>query len=222
VVVAVAVNSSETIKKNNVSGLVFISSQHQGIYRMTKFVSESCGPFLSIANEYLGGFAFRHYRDLKTPRAALCTFFRFLRINGTRSIARVTPKTITRFLTWAEQEGQHRSAVYGISAISTFFSWMIAEGRYTSGNPVVGLIHNRIQRRSKPRPFEKEELELAWQLLQARGDVRLCFAAAVGLEAGLRISEICRLRLQDVDLKRKTLFRDCLVAIGSFPWYQKP
>ncbi len=169
--------------KNNVSGLVFISQQHRAHYITTKYQSESCGPFLGLVAEYLGGFASRHYRDIRTPRLALCPFFHFLNTIGIRSVGEVSPKTITDFLTWAKQVG-FKSPAYNISKISTFFAWLIAEERYKG----------------------EEELELAWQLLVARGDARLRFAAAAALEAGLRISEICHLRLSDVDMKRQTLF----------------
>jgi integrase/recombinase XerC len=194
-----------TKKKNNVSGLVFISQQHRAHYITNKYQSESCGAFMRLLAEYLNGFASGHYRDIRTPRLALCPFFQFLNTIGIRAVGEISSKTITDFLTWARQAGV-KSPAYNISKISTFFKWLIAEGRYKRGNPVVGLIHNQARRRYEPRPLGEEELELAWQLLLARGDARLRFAAAVALEAGLRISEICHLRLSDVDMKRQTLF----------------
>lgn len=192
-------------KKNNVSGLVFISHRHRANYLTSKYMRESCGAFLSLANEYFDGFALRHYRDLRVARIALCPFFKFLLLQGIMSIGEVTPKTITLFLTWATQSGI-KSPAYNISKISTFFKWLIAEERYKGGNPVVGLIHNYARKRYLPRPLDEEELELAWKLILANGDTRLRFAAATALEAGLRISEICHLRVSDVNIKRQTLF----------------
>jgi site-specific recombinase XerD len=160
---------------------------------------------LELANEYFNGFASRHYRDIRTPRLALCPFFKFLLLQGIMSIGKVTPKTITLFLTWARQ-ASIKSPAYNISKISTFFKWLIAEGRYKGGNPVVSLIHNYARKRYQPRPLGEDELKLAWQLLLAHGDTRIRFAAAAALEAGLRISEICHLRLSDVNIKRQTLF----------------
>jgi integrase/recombinase XerC len=192
-------------RKNNLSGLVFISQQHRANYIKSMYQSESCGVFLELVTEYLNGFASHHYREIRTPRTALCPFFRFLTTIGIRSIGEVIPTTITNFLTWARQVGL-RSPAYNISKISTFFVWLIAEGRYKGGNPVVSLIHNHARKHYVSRPLGAEELELAWQLLLTRGDARLRFAAAVALEAGLRISEICHLRLTDVDIKRQTLF----------------
>ena len=194
-----------TKKKNNVSGLVFISQQHRAHYITNKYESESCGAFIGLLAEYLDGFASAHYRDIRTPRLALCPFFQFLNTIGIWAVGEISPKTITAFLTWARQAGI-KSPAYNISKISTFFKWLIAEGRYKGGNPIVGLIHNYARKRYQPRPLDEEELELAWQLLLAHGDTRLHFAAAVALEAGLRISEICHLRVSDINIKRQTLF----------------
>lgn len=194
-----------TKRKNNVSGLVFISLRHHANYVASKYMNDSCGPFLGLANEYFNGFALRHYRDIRTPRISLCPFFQFLNSIGIRDVGKVSPKTITAFLTWARQAGI-KSPAYNISKISTFFKWLIAEERYKGGNPVVGLIHNYARKRYQPRPLDEDELELAWKLILAHGDTRLRFAAATALEAGLRISEICHLRLSDVNIKRQTLF----------------
>src|SRR5260370_32821372 len=103
-------------KRNNVDGLVFISSQHRGTYIRNKYLRESCGVFLGLATEYLDGFASRHYREIRTPRLALSPFFRFLTKHGIKSIGKVTPKTITQFLTWAKQQGI-ASPAYNISKI---------------------------------------------------------------------------------------------------------
>jgi hypothetical protein len=78
--------------KNNVSGLVFISQQHRAHYITAKYQSESCGPFLGLVVEYLNGFASRHYRDIRTPRVALCPFFHFLNTIGIRSVGEASPR----------------------------------------------------------------------------------------------------------------------------------
>jgi integrase/recombinase XerC len=57
-----------------------------------------------------------------------------------------------------------------------------------------------------PRPLETEQLDLTWRLLGERGNARLRLAGAIALEAGLRLGEICRLRREDVDLRRQRRF----------------
>jgi integrase/recombinase XerC len=50
------------------------------------------------------------------------------------------------------------------------------------------------------RPYSDKEMELAWALLDERGNTRVRFAIAITQEAGVRLGEICRLRIQDIDL----------------------
>jgi site-specific recombinase XerD len=168
-------------------------------------LTESCGTFKGIADDYLGGFAALHYRDPSHVRTTLSTFLLFLNEQRIRSLETVSPQIVTQFLTWARTSG-HRGAVETISIISKFFQWMIAEGRRKAANPVVPLIHSQRKKHRLPRPLEAEELDFAWQLLGERGNARLRFAAAVGEEAGLRIGEICRLRTPDIDPKRQRVF----------------
>jgi integrase/recombinase XerC len=47
---------------------------------------------------------------------------------------------------------------------------------------------------------------MTWQILHERGTACLRFAVAIAVEAGLRIGEICNLRLNDVNLSRQTVF----------------
>jgi integrase len=83
---------------------------------------------------------------------------------------------------------------------------LIAEGRRNAANPVVGLIHNAPTKRRQPRPLKSEELALMWQILCERGNALTRFAAAAGEESGLRIGEICNLRVSDVDPFQQRFF----------------
>jgi integrase/recombinase XerC len=192
-------------KRNNTNGLVFFSPRHQGDYVRNKNLTNSCGAFREIIDEYLGGYASRHYRTVDPIGTALAPFCLFLNEQRISSLEEVRPKTVTQFLVWAQEAG-HRSAVEKTSIISKFFQWMIAEGRRKSANPVVPLIHSQRKKHRLPRPLEAEELDFTWQLLRERGNARLRFATAVGEEAGLRIGEICRLRISDVALTRQRIF----------------
>jgi len=192
-------------KRKCIHGLVFLSPAHQGNYTRNKHLNESCGIFRDIADEYLGGFASEHYRNVRHVRVLLASFFLFLTAEGITCLTQVTPKTITRFLAWAKNSGRN-SPSENISSLSIFFKWTIAEGRREEANPVIGLIHSERKRQRLPRPFEADELDLIWQFLRERGNARLRFAAASAEEAGLRIGEICRLRIEDVDLTQQRFF----------------
>jgi integrase len=99
-----------------------------------------------------------------------------------------------------------RSVNKGASFISTFFKWAMASGYRKHGNPVSTLLHRQPQPKRKPRPFDQAQLTLAWDLLNERGNARLRLAAAIAEESGMRLGEICRLRLQDVFLTQRSLF----------------
>lgn len=195
-------------ERKPIDGMYFMSARHYGNFKRRKYLTEMCGPFLGLADEYLDGFAKNHYSELQTlqtVRRAIGPWFKFLQEEGITSIRQVTSKTITRYTAWAHDSGRDQLNRV-LSYVSTFFKWAIAEGHYDRGNPVVPLIHRMRVPKRLPRPLEDDELELAWKLLEERGNARLRLAAAIAEEAGLRIGEVCRLRLSDVDTKRRRLF----------------
>jgi site-specific recombinase XerD len=188
-----------------VCGLVFISKEHHGDYLREKHLTEHCGVFYGIATEFLEGYASLRYRNPYTVRTDLRTFLLFLCEKHIDSLEEVTPKVITQYLVWGKESG-HRNAAHGIWCVSAFFKWMIAEGRRKAGNPVVSLIHNTPRSHRMARPLGTDDLVFAWKLLHERGNSRLRLALAIGEEAGLRISEMCRLRIADVNAIEQTLF----------------
>lgn len=186
------------------NGLYFMNARHYGDYQKEQHLIASCGPHLPVVKEYLE-WAVEHYREMATVRSCLYPFFEFLQIQSITSLDEVSPKTITDYLVWGRESGR-RKVANSPSFIGTFYKWAKASGYCTINNPVIPLIHRKRQAKHKPRPVPKEQLDVMWDLLDKRGNARLRLAAAIGLEAGLRISEICRLRLQDVDITRKRLF----------------
>lgn len=192
-------------KRKTATGLVFVSMKHQGEYLINKYLTECCGPFREIVDEYLGGYAKSHYRALNTVRKGLGPFFQFLNELGITSLDEVTPKTITQYLAWARKSGRH-TAPHDITYVSAFFGRMYAEGSRKAANPVVRLIHYERKKHRIPRPYKKDELDFIWRLLRERGNPRLRLAAAIAEEAGLRGGEICRVRIEDVDMVQQRIF----------------
>jgi integrase/recombinase XerC len=86
------------------------------------------------------------------------------------------------------------------------FKWAISVEFRKGGNPVVGMIHHAPRKKRLPRAYTRRELNTIWELLNQRGNARLRFAAAVAEESGLRINEICRLQLEDIDFAGQRLF----------------
>ena len=192
-------------EREPVDGLYFLSSKHYGDYQHNKYLTEHCGPFRALVVEYLEGFVKLHYKEQQTTRRSLGPFFLFLNDLGITSLDDIGPRTITQYLTWAEKEGR-RCAATTISFLGTFFKWARGMGYMQAASPVIPLIHNTRKHWRMPRPLDVDEMKFTWQLLHDRGNARLRLAAAIAEEAGLRLGEICRLRLQDVNLKKRTLF----------------
>jgi len=186
-------------------GLSFLSQKHFGDYQRKKNIAKTSGVFVDIVVEYLEGYAALHYKDQASVRGSLAPFFTFLNEKCIKDLNEVTPKTVTQYLAWAAKSGR-RNASRFISSVSMFFRWAIVQGYRTGNNPVVSRIHNMRTPRRLPRPLEADELAFAWQLLDERGNTRQRLVMAIAEEAGLRVGEICQLRLQDVDLVRRRLF----------------
>jgi integrase/recombinase XerC len=194
-------------ERKPIGGLYFKSSEHYGKYQRDQYVITMAGRYHERFVEYLEGFAKLHYKEQQTVRKAMGPFFLFLNEKGIWSLEDIDPRTITEFLTWGQETGW-RTVTKDISFVSTFFKWAIANGYRKAGNPVVSLLHYKRQPKRAPRPMKQTETELMWQLLEERGSARLRLAAAIANEAGLRIGEISRLRIQDIDLKGRRLFVD--------------
>ena len=77
----------------------YVSGKHAGAHRTRTYLEDMCGPFLGIIMEYLDGFASQHYKNLRTIRASVCPFILFLNERGITDLERITPKTITEFIT---------------------------------------------------------------------------------------------------------------------------
>jgi integrase/recombinase XerC len=73
-------------------------------------------------------------------------------------------------------------------------------------NPIINSFHNPRRKKSAPRPYSAEEMAFAWTLLHERGNARIRFVVAVAEETGLRLGEICRLRVQDIDVIAQRCF----------------
>jgi integrase len=67
-------------------------------------------------------------------------------------------------------------------------------------------IYHLGSKKSVPRPYSAEEMKFAWALLHERGNARVRFAVAITEEAGLRLGEICQLRVQDIDVVAQRCF----------------
>jgi integrase len=161
--------------------------------------------YLPLVSEYRDGFAKIHYRDWKGVQSALVCFCEFLIEEGISSMEQVTPKTITRLLAWAA-ENDRPAAKWNITYISTFMKWLLIEGRREAANPVIPGLHYRPDSFHEPRPYEEDQMRFIWKLQEERGTPLTCAVTALGEESGIRIGEMTRIRVQDVDMVKQRVF----------------
>ncbi len=179
------------------SSLHFCSHEHMGRFTIEQTLKR-CGVFQPLITEYLEGFAKYHYRSQRYVQSAMVCFCEFLIDEGISDMEQVTPKTITRFLAWGAKNG--RSANEHVSYVSTFMKWLVVEERRKAANPVVPDMHYAPPRRRQPRPFEEDQMQFIWKLLDERGTPMTRLVMALGEEGGIRLGEMTRIRLQDVDM----------------------
>jgi integrase len=79
------------------------------------------------------------------------------------------------------------------------------EERMKRTNPVVPHHHTQRTNKSRPRPYSDSEIEAIWKVLEARGDIALMLAFSIGLESGLRVSEVANTGIQNVDQVRESI-----------------
>ncbi len=123
----------------SVDGLNFIDRAHLGEYQASQTI-RLCGPFIGIVQVYLNGFAKSHYREPKKHKPRLLPFFQFLTERGVADLEDVTPQTVTAYFEWGRTTGRQVVA-YSAGTLSTFFGWLMREGRRKGANPVIPLIH---------------------------------------------------------------------------------
>lgn len=180
------------------NGIAFFNFDHRATFLLRKHIAQ-CGNLGKVALDYLSTFVPIHYRTPKAVKSSIFPFLKWCTDNGINEIAEIRPRTITQYLASCNQNGR-KTPHYRVSALATFFGWAIDEERYPFGNPVVNRIHAQRRPCPAPRPLSDGELAILWRLLEEKGDAQLLFSASIAEEAGLRISEVCNLRLTDIDI----------------------
>jgi site-specific recombinase XerD len=185
----------------------FCCLDHFYKWRRKQTDEKRSGPYAPILQEYLEAVIPRFLAPttFNQIRCNLSAFFHYLRRRRILFLSVVTPKTISDFL--AElQIRRTKSAGRVTGNVRLFFDWLIFTGKRRTPNPVIPRFHTSVTVTRLPRPYEPHEMLEIRALAEQSGDLRLCLAIALGEESGLRISEICNLRLTDIDLEKRRLF----------------
>jgi hypothetical protein len=115
----------------------------QAAFRRADAILAPTGGFRPIIERYLADVAARkNGRPLVQIRGSLALFFRYVvLVEGINDLDQIRPSTVTRFIE-AERSRGIRNRLF-IGRVATFFVWLISEGLYDRGNPVI----TRLQRR---------------------------------------------------------------------------
>lgn len=143
-------------------------------------------------------------RTREAYREDLCRCARFLVGDGATAWDRVASDAVRRFAAAEHRGGQSpRSIARRLSAIRSFFRWLLREGRART-NPAVGVRAPKIARKL-PNVLDADELGA---LLDTPGDDALASRDQAMLElfysSALRLSELCALAWEELDLDAGT------------------
>ena len=185
----------------------FCKEEHYYLWRRKQTDETRSGQFAPLLYEFLEDCVPRFLApaSINSIRCNLSTFFYFLRQRKIRSLERVNPKAITAFLVDLRKT-RKKSAGRICGNVRLFFDWMIISGKRKAANPVIPRFHTQTNVSRLPRPYESQEIQLIRSLVEGSGDPTLQLAIAIGEESGLRISEVCNLRISDVDLEKQQFF----------------
>jgi integrase/recombinase XerC len=154
------------LNPNNKEGY-FASSQCRDRYRIQQYLTDNCGVFKDVVEEYLEGAAAVRYRGIGTVRASIVSFFRYLGVRGNTCLESVTPKTITDYIIWSKRT-RSRDVGDHISYLSVFFKWAMTMGYRESASPVIGAMHSAKQKKRVPCPYSDGEMDRTWHFLNTR------------------------------------------------------
>jgi site-specific recombinase XerD len=185
----------------------FCCIEHYALWRRRQTDEKKFGRFAALVAEFVEAIVPRHLSESARNqlRYDLAAFFSFLRSRRIRSLNKVGPQLISAFLVSLEAT-RPKSYAKASSSLAWFFDWLRMTGRRKAANPVVARFHSQRKSERLPRPYSAREMKVISSLVEASGDPQLKLALAIGSESGLRISEVCNLRLSDIELVQQQIF----------------
>lgn len=148
----------------------------------------------------------RSEQTVKGYRSDLWEFFDFLKKEGVESFEEVTYNHLRSYISLLSQKGLKKASVARkVSSIRSFFKWLRREG-YIGKNPSASLSSPKY-RRPLPRWLTEEE---TIRLLEAPRDddlqgVRDRAILELLYSTGLRVGELLKLRLSDLNLEQRLI-----------------
>ncbi len=119
----------------------------QAALRRADLILGPTGPFRPLIEQYLAAVATTGIsgRPLTQIRGNIALFFRYVvLVEKINDLDQIRPSTVTRFIE-AERARGIRNRLF-IGRLTVFFVWLIEQGLYDRGNPVITRLHRRLLR----------------------------------------------------------------------------
>ena len=144
---------------------------------------------------------------LKTREVYALSLQHFHTFAAGAPLARINATFLRRFLTYlAGRELSATSQGNYLRAMKTWLRWLDAEGGYGVDAAFCDRVHAPERPNDPPKPFATQECEALFrECSKGWMGLRMRAMLAVLLDTGLRASELCGLRLCDVDLTKGVL-----------------
>jgi integrase len=165
---------------------------------------DGTGPFLSVIEKFLAE-GTGHYTESskKQARSQLAAFFRYVNLTEKlTSLEQITPRVVTGFVAAARARGINTANP--IALVSPFFRWAQDEELFTRRSPIVPRIHGSGLKRTR-QPYDEDQMTTLRAAVDSCKKLQLKLMFAIGEECGLRNSEVCNIRLEDVNSDKQTI-----------------
>jgi site-specific recombinase XerD len=182
---------------------MFCSREHVFLHYSERAFGKD-NPFRPIVEDYIELNTYYNKNTLPTVKVSLSNLASFAHGEGLTKLEQITPQVISRFIKHERARGLTGGNFIGHTR--TFFGSLIAEGRVDMANPVIPRIHSQRGAPTEARPYSDKDLAFLWNIVESSDDVALKLAFAIGKECGLRVGEVCNIRLHDVDQDKQEIF----------------
>ena len=113
-------------------------------------------------------------------------------------IVHSTQLDIANFKRWASQNYKPRTVQLNLIQLSVFFKWLVSRGEIPD-NPCQHISPVTVQQEA-PKWLERNEQNMLIRAVRKHGDQRELSIITLLLHTGIRVQELCNLRLGDVYL----------------------
>jgi integrase/endogenous inhibitor of DNA gyrase (YacG/DUF329 family) len=192
----------------------------KGVYdkkRKVRFCSQECeadsynekllaptGPFRPLIEEYISATGNYSEKVLACVKSDLARFFgHVFTTEKIKNLDDIKPRIMSRFMAAERARGMQSSN--SASRIKVFFDWLSEEERFDKRNPVIPRIHANSELHTR-QPYDDTQMSDLWNIVKGSGKTDLKLMFAIGEESGLRASEVCNIRLSDINRDKQTIF----------------